>query len=157
MSLNIFPMSWYIGITKRPHLLKNLVMHNEAIVLHPIFQTILPYLAFNLEHKNLLFRVFWLFWLAYYAILGSRCERLFWTLCPYSTTLSMAMISMGSDPISRIRRAYHVCFLTCKNFVRKCFCTFSNSFQVDLGMLPPHTKASMSPKCRKGISWRPNT
>ena len=38
-------------------------------------------------------------------ILGSRCEGLFWTLSMYSTTLSMAMISMGSDPVSRRGRA----------------------------------------------------
>ena len=73
------------------------------------------------EHNILLLYIFCIFFLTSHAILGSRCEGLFWTLSMYSTTLSMTMISMGSDLVSR--RVYGVCFVTCRNSVRKCFQT----------------------------------
>ena len=103
-------------------------MHHEARVFHPIYQAIFPYLTSN-RNTNLLSCVFWILLLDSHAILGSLCEGPFLTLGMYWTTLSITIISIWSDPISR--RVYEVHFLTC----RKCFWTFSNSFQVDLGML----------------------
>ena len=114
MSLHICPMSWYIDVAKRPHLQMNLVTHHEWSVLHSVYQTSLPYCCIQLEHKNLLLCVFWIFLLASHAILGSWCEEFFWTLSKYSITLSMAMISKESDPVSR-RRVYVICFVTCRN------------------------------------------
>ena len=45
------------------------------------------------------------------------------TLSIHSTNLFMAIILIGNDPISRNGRVYGVCFLTWRNFVRKCFWT----------------------------------
>ena len=107
----------------------------------------------KLEHTILLLCVFYIFLFTSNVILGSRCEGLVWTLHMHSTPFSMTMILMGSYPISRIRRVYDVLFLTWRHFVRKCFWTFSNSFQWDLwcfclsSILPPHREALMLPKC----------
>ena len=57
----------------------------------------------QLENKILLLCSFWIFLLASHATLGSRCEGHFLTLSMYSTTLSMVVISMGSDHVSRRR------------------------------------------------------
>ena len=99
----------HIGIAKRPHLLRNLVIHHEASDLHPIYETSFLYLASN-QHTTLLLYVFWIFFLASHAILESRCVELFWILSMYSKALSMTMISMGSDSVSRRRRMYGVCY-----------------------------------------------
>ena len=53
MSLHICPMSWYIGVGKRSHLLSNLVMHHEASVLHPIYYLPFFYILHPIETQNL--------------------------------------------------------------------------------------------------------
>ena len=61
------------------------------------------------------------------------------------------MISIGSDLVSR-RRMYGVRFSTCRNFIRKCFWTFSNSFHVDLGKNVECRKHRMERE-RESVLW----
>ena len=59
---------------KRTHLQRSLVMHDEASVLHPIFQTTFLYLASNWNRKFCFYASFGPF--RFLATLGSLCEGL---------------------------------------------------------------------------------
>ena len=48
----------------------------------------------------------------FHVILGIQFERLFGAFSMYLTTLSMTIISMGSYPVSRIKRVCGVCYFT---------------------------------------------
>ena len=92
--------------------------------------------------------VFWIFLLASHAVLGCQCEGPFRTLSIYSTTLSMAMISIGSDYVSRIRRVY-----TWRNVVRKMLLNIfkilsSRSRDATSPYLNPIEKQLYPPKCQ---------
>ena len=106
--------------------------------------------------KNLLF-VFWIFLLASHANHGSRCERLFWTLSMYSTTLSMVVISMGSDLVSG-RRVYDIWFLTWRNFIREKLLYIFKLFPSGCrNAIIPYFHLTKEHQCQKDIHWGPET
>ena len=74
-----------------------------------------------INHKtNFLLCLHLIFLLASHVILRCWCEILFWTLTMYLTTLSVAKMLVGRDPVSRSRRVYGVSFMTWRNIVRGC-------------------------------------
>ena len=114
-SLSILPIKLcYIGVAKMPHSQRNRLTHNEANVMHLIFQAISPYQPSKTQ--------------SFYF-----CASFASFLLASHKTLNMNPItlSMGSDLVSRSRSMYGVCALTSRNFIRKRFQIFSNSFQVD--------------------------
>ena len=76
-------------------------------------------------------------------IVGSRCEGLFLTLSMYSTILSMDMISIGSDIVSRSTKVYGICFLTWTNVVSKSFLDIFNLFSIGLRNVTTHISTSI--------------
>ena len=73
-------------------------MHREATMMHPILQAIF-HIGYPTRTKKLFLCVFSIFVLNFHVILRSLYEGRCQTLRMYSTNISMAMISMGSDGI----------------------------------------------------------
>ena len=109
--------------------------HDTSVLQNHVFQTISLYLASVSAPKILLLCVFGLFLLT--SVQSSKSTwGFFQTLSMYSSTFYVVMISMRTDLVPRSMCG--ICSVTWRNFIRMCIWTFSNSLQVNLGMLP-HT------------------
>ena len=124
-SLHISPMSWYIGIAKRPRLKRNPVTHYEASVLRSIFQTIFLYLVSNWNTK-----------ICFCGSLNVFASKFMW-----ESFLNLTHVFdnpfhdhdiMRSDSISRSRRVCGICLLTWRNFVEDVTCIDMCGFPIQL-------------------------